>query len=135
MTDLIDREEALMAIGERVTELYNPKFVEAMKTSSIVVPTRIEEAGLKEAFDIIKDMPSATRKGKWIKCEDELPPVGEEVLVSVWEDNCTLIASLEEFFGYYPKQYYWSFEQYNLSGEDLKEVKAWMPLPQYSEDD
>ena len=108
MTDLIDRKSAIV----RATKV-------------------IEDDGVAhDVMEALRDMPSARQKGKWIKCEDELPPVGEEVLVWAY-DRCYLLTLYE-----YPHNegYYWSVDNYDIVDDAFNKVIAWMPLPQYSED-
>ena len=73
-------------------------------------------------------LPSANQ---WIKCSDRLPPKGEKVLV--WAFESVYCALRKEF---YPSQPCWLVsEDMLLVDKDFNEVKAWMPLPQYSEEE
>lgn len=65
------------------------------------------------------------RYGKWILCEDELPEVDDEFLVTWTCKDCKrpFLAMLE-----FSQGEGWIIEKYMLSYKDVK-VVAWMPLP------
>lgn len=116
---LIDKEEALTAIANAIRELHNE--------DAIVVGEKIEEIGLRTAFDIIKRLPTVEeqQKGKWIPCSERLPDKGLRVLMQL--DNSWQIV------GWYDKE---DKQWYTLpfSQEVVNDcVLAWMELPQVYE--
>lgn len=102
------------------------------------------DLGYREVDDIteyVKKMPTAQPdneckkcvfapfkqfRQQWIPCSERLPERDKRVLVTVFGDYD---------IGYIDTdpdnmQLRWCFESFNLYGDEMEDVKAWMPLPE-----
>lgn len=71
------------------------------------------------AVDVIKDMPPVTPKARWIPVSERLPIIGEDVLICDYDGDL--------YISYLHTDGKWG---YDYSGNKLKNIMAWMPLPQ-----
>ena len=83
---------------------------------------RSSSVSVYEYEKYILGMPSANQ---WIPCEERLPEVGKEVLVTVWDDVKIAHFNIRWADG----EQEWCFEEFDLNGEDFDDVKAWCELP------
>lgn len=120
MSDLIDRQAALDALGEGAMVNYQAAG---------------HNNGLIKASDVIKGLPSAQR---WIPCSDRLPEEYGEYLIT-WETSkapTRFIGFAEgEETGVWDDQhdrfvFSWLPEDYIIERYPDWRVVAWMPLPE-----
>lgn len=106
MGDLIDRQVAIDAIGKILP--VNPGLNEY--THGITI-------GASLAMEYIKQLPSVQSEPGWIPVSERLPEKGSFALV-------TDFGEVEE--AYYDSDGHW----WQVWGDRLKNVTAWMPLPE-----
>ena len=117
MSDLIDRQAAKEA------------YCEAFCTPGSRCPDGLCRE-VNEAFDAIKNLPSAQPEQRWIPCSERLPEEGRQVLVYARSVHFALAKydEMREADGTYEKQWV-TFDAWKPFYK-IKGVIAWQPLPE-----
>lgn len=120
MKDLIDRQAAIDALGEKPLAWTEGEY----------------ELGLQNQWqsdvDALNGLPSAQPEPHWIPCGERLPEVGKDVMVcyDFKGHRSVLIGVLygdEKFHGY-------DDEYLTPEGRKYRKAVAWMPLPEQYEE-
>lgn len=76
--------------------------------------------------ELLENLPSAQPAPQWIPCSERLPE--EDMDVLVWVYGAFDIARVDRDCD--TREWRWSFEEFNLYGDEMEQVVAWMPMPE-----
>lgn len=114
MSDLIDRQEAIDVVES--TDWYhisqNGEMVSGANSAEHQAWYKAEDI-----YKVLEELPSAQPESQWIPCSDGLPERCKHYIV-------TDFGSVEE--AYYTSDGHW----FSIDGNKLKDVTAWMQLPE-----
>ena len=118
MSRLIDADEFCM-------DIITGRIKETMYLSNMHKQLILNQINMRKTIDAVP-----VKHGHWIPTSEKMPKREEMVLV------CFRWSGDEQFdIGYIDKdpdnlQLRWNFEDYDLCGDEMDDVVAWMPLPE-----
>ena len=116
--DLIKREDVIEAIEDKVNGSENRLWIKEIISEIPSADLNTEFAEWAKLW--FKEAPFVNRSQEWIPCSERLPKIGEKVLASTKKTVFTQV-----YKGIYSDPCRWVWEK-----NSIKEIVAWMPLPE-----